>query len=347
VRTNGSLTLQSIGRATRADDNLAEKHSLFEVPIIDDPMKPQDAMSEATRESTKQWYANTLLSRLDNKTQDAIVMQRLHVDDLVGHLLEGDGWDHLNLPAIAEYDETLQLGPSRYHRRRAGDVLHPTHEPLSVLDEFKRSMGSMAFAAQYLQEPVPEGGNLIKWSWFRFYDNPPTRETNDRILVSWDTALSAKELASFSACVVLQIRGGSIFVLDVIRERLEYPDLKRKVIHLHKLWRRVTNDYSLLIENKGSGMSLIQDLRDQNIHATAINPVGEKTMRMYPQTACIEEGSVYLPTKAPWLNEFHRELMAFPAGRHSDQVDALSQALFHAFDRTGGEFSWKPVRGMY
>ena len=77
--------------------------------IIDDPLKPQDASSQAARESTNQWYANTLLTRLDNKTQDAIVvvMQRLHLDDLVGHLLDQDGWTHLCLPAIAEYEQRI------------------------------------------------------------------------------------------------------------------------------------------------------------------------------------------------------------------------------------------------
>ena len=121
--------------------------------IIDDPMKSQDAQSEAARESTKQWYANTLLSRLDDKSKDAIVvvMQRLHVDDLVGHLLEQGGWTHLNLPAIAQFEHGVQLGEDRHHLRRPGDLLHPEREPSHVLDEFKRSMGSLDFAAQYQQ----------------------------------------------------------------------------------------------------------------------------------------------------------------------------------------------------
>ena len=200
--------------------------------IIDDPMKPQDADSEVAREATKQWYSNTLLTRLDDKVADAIVvvMQRLHLDDLVGHLLEQDGWTHLNLPAISECEHRVQLGPARYHLRRPGDLLHPEREPQEVLDEFKQSMGSLDFAAQYQQAPVAEGGNLIKWKWFSFYDDPPHRDIKDKIILSWDTALSAKELASYSVCVILQIRGETVFVLDVFRERLEYPDLKRKVI---------------------------------------------------------------------------------------------------------------------
>ena len=143
--------------------------------IIDDGLKPQDAYSQLARDNLKQWYSNTLISRLDDKNNDAIIviMQRLHMDDLVGHLLEQKGWTHLNLPAIAEIEQQIPIGPGRFHLRRPGDVLHPEREPRAVLDELKRTQGSMVFAAQYQQAPIAEGGNLIKWEWFKFYDEPP------------------------------------------------------------------------------------------------------------------------------------------------------------------------------
>jgi predicted phage terminase large subunit-like protein len=258
----------------------------------------------------------------------------------LGHLLEQEGWVHLNLPAIAECEQRIALSATRSHLRRPGDLLQPEREPRSVLDAFRHSMGSFDFGAQYQQEPVPIGGNLVKWEWFKFYDERPCLNATDRIIVSWDTALSAKELASFSACVVLQVRGETAYVLDVIRERLEYPDLRRKAIEVHKLWRYAANRYELVIENKGSGMSLIQDLQQQGIPAIAVDPVGDKVMRMNQQTARIEGRSVWLPKQAPWLGEFCREISAFPAGRHSDQVDALSQVLSRAFNPPQvGEFS--------
>ena len=299
--------------------------------IIDDPMKPQD--SESTRQSVLQWFGNTLLSRLDNKSTDAIivVMQRLHLDDLVGHLIEQGGWTHLNLPAIAEADEWIPLGGGRVHHRRIGDVLHPEREPLAVLNEFKRTMGSLAFAAQYQQQPVPIEGNLVKWSWFRFYDEQPDLLPGDRIIVSWDTAMSSSELADYSACVVLHVRGQTVYVRDVFRAQLDFPDLRRKVIEMYWRWRRVTSNYALFVERKGSGMSLLQDLRQHDIYAIGIEPEGDKIMRMSEQTARIEAGSVFLPRKAPWLDEFRREVLAFPNGRHNDQVDALSQALKREF----------------
>src|SRR5262249_8613984 len=284
--------------------------------IIDDPMKPQDAISEAARETTKQWYSNTLLTRLDNKVADAIVvvMQRLHQDDLVGYLLEQGGWVHLNLPAIAECEHRIALSPTRSHLRRPGELLHPEREPLAVLDEFKKSMGSLEFAAQYQQEPVADGGNLIKWDWFRFYDTPPTPQSGDRIIVSWDTAMSGKELASYSACVVLQVKGETAYVLEVIRDRLDYPDLKRKVIEVYRKWRNACDRCELVIENKGSGMSLIQDLKREHIHAVCVDPEGDKVIRMSAQTARIEAGSVSLPSRAPWLDEFRLSSWPFRQG---------------------------------
>jgi predicted phage terminase large subunit-like protein len=211
--------------------------------------------------------------------------------------------------------------------------LHPERESQKVPDDIKRAMGSAEFAAQYQQEPIPAGGNLIKWSRFGFYEQCPALLPNDRIVVSWDTAMSSNELSGYSACVVAHARKDTVHILHVFRDRLEYPELRRKVIDMHERWRHW--NYALLIENKGSGMNLIQDLRQIKIHAIPIFPDGDKIMRMNRQTARIEAGSVLLPERAPWLNDFRSELMAFPGGRHNDQVDALSQALDRAFNYRG------------
>jgi predicted phage terminase large subunit-like protein len=192
-------------------------------------------------------------------------------------------------------------------------------------------MGSLDFAAQYQQEPVPPGGNLINWSWFEIYEEAPRLSREDEFIVSWDTAMSAGELSDYSVCVVLQVRDGAPYVLDVLRERLEYPDLRRKVIETHHRWSSIANNYALLIEDKGSGMSLIQDLRQEGIRAIPVKPEKEKILRMNAHTAKIEAGYVHLPRQAHWLEEFKRELMAFPQCKHNDQIDALSQALDRAF----------------
>ena len=129
--------------------------------VIDDPLKPVDALSQPKRESANQWFANTLLSRLDDKRTGAIVivMQRVHMDDLTGFVTDGsDEWTVLTLPAIADEDESIRIGDERWHHRRVGDLLHPEREPLQVLESMRQSLGSDLFSAQYQQAPVPEGG---------------------------------------------------------------------------------------------------------------------------------------------------------------------------------------------
>ena len=241
-------------------------------------------------------------------------------------------WKHLNLPAIAEEDSLIALGVNRSHRRTIGDLLHPERENQAALDELRAAMGSMEFSAQYQQAPVPVGGNLIKWQWFKLYQFKPTPKPGDKLIVSWDTAQSSQQLADYSACVVLLVRKETVYVLDVVRARLEYPELKRAVLETHNRWRRTgCSSYALLIEKKGSGLSLIQDLARQNIHAIGIHPDSDKIMRMAAQTSPIEAGAVHLPMTASWLDEFRKEILSFPKSRHDDQVDALSQALQRAF----------------
>ena len=171
----------------------------------------------------------------------------------------------------------------------------------------------------------------LRWSWFGRYDQAPGIQPGDRIIVSWDTALTANELSDYSAAVVLLVRRETAYVLDVVRARLEFPELRRKVLELHDKWRYRCQNYALLIEDKGSGMSLLQDLRRDGFHPIGIKPIADKVMRMNAHTAKIEAGAVLLPRNAGWLEDFRGEILAFPKGRHNDQVDALSQALDRAF----------------
>ena len=176
--------------------------------VIDDPIKPADAMSEAVRGATNDWYDLSLLSRLDDKTTGAIivVMQRLHVDDLTGHLLEQGGWTVLNLPAIAEADLFIPIGEGRIHHRKVGRAASSrTRRPLTVLEEQRRTMGSFNFAAQYQQDPVPPGGNMFDLAWFPKYGDglAPGSHGDDQIYQSWDTASKAGELNDYSVCTTV------------------------------------------------------------------------------------------------------------------------------------------------
>ena len=152
-------------------------------------MRSDDAHQKSAREKANDYFADTLYSRLDRKTDGVIilVMQRLHDEDLVGHLLRQGGWDHLNLPAIALQDEDIPIGNGEFYHRKKGEVLNPAFEPLSSLEETKRMMGTMNFQAQYQQAPVPETGNLIQRRWIKYFGSLPPR-ANARIVQSWDTA---------------------------------------------------------------------------------------------------------------------------------------------------------------
>jgi hypothetical protein len=133
--------------------------------IIDDPQKAVDANSESRRASLYAWFTNTLVSRLDNKEKGAIivVMQRVHLDDLSGHLMDSsDQWDVLSLAAIAEEDETIPLGGDRVHFRKAGEALHPERESLETIRGLRQTLGSEIYAAQMQRAPVPPGGGMIK-----------------------------------------------------------------------------------------------------------------------------------------------------------------------------------------
>ncbi|WP_245269991.1 hypothetical protein [Nitrobacter hamburgensis] len=171
--------------------------------IIDDPQKPVDAQSQPLRDQLNQWFSNTLVSRLDNKEKSAIivVMQRVHLNDLTGYLTESsDRWTVLSLPAIAEVDERIQIGDSRYYERHAGEALHEKYESLATLEDLRREMGTEAFSAQDQQAPVPPGGAMIQRRWLRYYDVPPEGSSSARIIQSWDCAGKEGAQNSWSVC---------------------------------------------------------------------------------------------------------------------------------------------------
>jgi predicted phage terminase large subunit-like protein len=305
--------------------------------IIDDPLKPGDAMSEAVRSRGIEWYRSTVLSRGDdkNKTRIVVVMQRVHQEDLVGYLLEQGGFDHLNLPAIAQRTETFDLGASRSYTRQKGELLHPQHESIEVLRELKRNMGPIAFSAQYQQSPIPPGGAIIKRKWLKSYDDV-RYQAGDSIIMSWDIALSEAETGDYSACVVLLARAEVFFILEVVRGRFPFEQLKRKVME-------VKEDYSssatLLIEDAPISRGLIQSLRERSINVTTYKPETDKKARVIAQNDLFAGGSIWLPRRAPWLEDFTAELLAFP-GRHDDQVDALTQGLAWGRRAWAGRSSW-------
>ncbi len=138
--------------------------------IVDDPLNPLQASSRTARDAANQWFDQTFASRLDDKQRGVIVvvMQRLHAEDLSGHLLAKGGWEHLCLPAIAPSRISLAKGVVK-KRRNAGGLLHAAREGMKEMERAKRELGSAAFAAQYQQNPLAEEGGMIKLEWFGRY----------------------------------------------------------------------------------------------------------------------------------------------------------------------------------
>lgn len=306
-----------------------------EIIIIDDPLKPDEAASEAGRNTVNQWFGSTLLSRLNQKKDGAIVIvtQRLHVDDLVGHVTEyDDNWTVLNLPAIAVEDEAIQVGNRRYYRRKRGGLLHPERENLAVYDELKLNIGAEAFEAQYQQQPVPPGGNMFKRKWLTHYDQLPEIGDDDTIFQSWDTASKTGLANDWSVGTTWLYKNGSYYLMDVCREKLNYPDLKAKMIESARRY----DPWTILIEDTGVGTGLLEDLRQEGLDAVAVKPTQSKETRAHIQTPKFQSSRVLFPRSAHWLPELEAEVLAFPGGRHDDQVDSITQALAHENVEKGG-----------
>lgn len=294
--------------------------------LLDDPHKPEEVTSDTKRRAVIEWFGSTLLSRLDDPRSGAIVLiqQRLHDEDLAGFLLDRGGWTHLNLPAIAQEHATISLGRRQPVQRRPGDLLHPYRLTQAYLDDLKGTIGSFRFSAQYQQSPAPTDGGFVTWSWFPTYKTTPTTRSGDQIIQSWDTANKAEKHNDYSACTTWLTRGREAWLLRVDRYRLEFPALRQKIASQAKN----SGARAILIEEAGSGVQLIQDLkRDLGCPAIACRPDSDKATRLMSVTPMIEAGDILIPEDASWLADFKTELLRFPYAKHDDQVDSLSQFL--------------------
>jgi predicted phage terminase large subunit-like protein len=292
-----------------------------DVLIIDDPIKANDAYSQVALEGANDWFRNTALSRLDDHQNCLIIvtMQRLHIDDLSGTLIE-QGWPSLAIPAIAPEPADYRVGENEFHHRPAGELLQPDRDSLEVLEELKRQLGSHIFAAQYQQDPTPPDGNMIKAAWLGRYHGAPDRSKFRRVVLACDPAGKAGIRNDYTAICIIGIDKQTIHLIDVVRGHWTVLEMRNIILAFVAHWRPDL----VIVEDTSTGMGLIQLLKEYpSINVIGRRPKDDKETRMARQQGRFEAGRILLPNAASWLAEFENELLAFPNGRYDDQVDAL------------------------
>ncbi len=303
--------------------------------IMDDPIKASDAYSPAMRDAAFNFFKQTLYSRLNHPSQGRflLVMQRLHEDDLSGHLLRVGGWRHLKLPAQATEAASIPIGGGRYHQIDENDLLFPSRLSQDVLDLQRQTMGSAIYSAQYQQEPIPTDGAMIKRAWLQYFATPLTLP--GPVTLSLDTASKDNPQNDYSVCTAWVEANGKHHLIDVWRAKVDFPTLLHRVDMLLARHR----PSNILIEDAGSGTTLRQLLQRKGVPAVACKPKDSKIVRLSSVSQYFESGLVWLPNDAPWLAAFEAELLGFPAARYDDQVDSVSQYLGWVRDRPQSTFS--------
>lgn len=286
--------------------------------IIDDPVKGYaEAYSDRVRQTTWDWFQSVAQTRFAPNYGLFVIMTRWHHDDLAGRLLEEnpDAWDVIRFPAIAEKDEP---------HRKEGEVLHPERFAMDFFEPMKENR--RVWTALYQQRPTLEEGGLFKLQWFQFYTVLPSVEY---YIWSWDTAIEQGKDNDYSVGQFWAVCQNGFYLVDQVRDKLEYPELKRRVqTCFDKQPAR-----QVIIEKKASGQQLIQDFkRSTRLPIRPVTPgtgelAGDKVARANIVSPLFEAGRVYLPEGAPWVDDYIQELIIFPNAPHDDQVDATTQCL--------------------
>lgn len=304
--------------------------------IIDDPHSEQDYIAalggdSSTFDKVFEWYQTGPRQRLQPGAAIVIVMTRWHQRDLTGRLVRRmvgnplmDQWEIIEFPALLPETD---------------NPLWPEFWSYEELAATRAELSSQQWAAQYLQRPSSEGAALVKRDWWQIWEEekPPKCEF---VIQSWDTAFTAKETADYSACTTWGVfylpdekglQQPNLILLDAYRERLDFPDLKKKA---YQLWKTRKPD-AFIVEAKASGMPLIFELRRMGIPVSEFTPTrgNDKVVRVNAVSDLFKSGVVWRP-ETRWAEEVAEEFAAFPVGEHDDYVDSSTQALLRF--RQGG-----------
>lgn len=292
--------------------------------LIDDFVKNrEDADSEVIREKQWGWFTSTARTRLMPGGAIVVTATHWHEDDLIGRIMNGQGaarWRLVRLPALAEPDDVLG--------RPEGAALWPAWYDVDALAEIKQDIGSREWSALYQQRPTSDEGGIFKRAWFSDrYEQAPE---GLHVVLAVDAAFKTGVNNDYSAIVAMGTDRLHHYVLDVTRDRLEYPELRRAILDAAERWR----PRCVLIEDTAAGQSAIQELRRMR-GVPPILPMrvtASKEARAQAVAPLAEAGKVRLPARGSWLGAFVDELTAFPTGQHDDQTDAFVLALQRCAD---------------
>ncbi|NBW08360.1 MAG: terminase [Caulobacteraceae bacterium] len=306
-----------------------------DIIVVDDPLNASDASSLLKLEGAVEYWDNTLSTRLNDKKTGAfvVIMQRLHVNDLVGHIYEsqiskGVHWDVLCFPQEYELNHPTPCVSSLGFtdpRTEEGELLWPAREGLEEINKLKLQLGSYGIAGQLQQRPAPAEGSLIKVAWLQYYNELPVVK---RYVWSWDTAIKEGQHNDFSCGQLWAECANGYYLVENIKRKMEYPELKR-LVQTHY---EANPSTAVLIEDKASGQQLLQDFkRSTSMPVLPMTPgksMGHsKVERVNLVSPLFEAGKVFVPEGRSWVADYVGELTMFPASKHDDQVDATTQAL--------------------
>jgi predicted phage terminase large subunit-like protein len=317
--------------------------------VVDDPLNASDQHSEIVRSKVKFWWDQVMSSRLNNLETGSkiIIMQRLHEDDLAGHVLAQGTYEHLCLPS--EYDpgrrSVTSIGWSD-PRTEEGELLFPELFPPGVIEQVKKDLGAAGYAGQHQQRPSPAEGGVLQRHWWRYWKPRglvllPVRvrlpdgseceihavdlpESFDTVIQSWDCTFKDRNTSDFVVGQVLARKGAGRYLLDQVRGRMDMPCTAQAI---RALSARYPDAGAKLVEDKANGPAVIQSLKHEITGLIEVNPEGGKMSRAAAVSPEAEAGNWYLPhpAVAPWVAGFIEECASFPNGAHDDQVDAWSQ----------------------
>ena len=298
--------------------------------IIDDPHSEQDAMNSQALERTYEWYTSGPRQRLQPGGSIIVIMTRWNEKDLTGRLLgaqkeiKADQWEVVEFPAIL---------PS-------GKPVWPEYWKLDDLEGVKASIPLSKWNAQYMQNPTSEEGALIKREWWRDWDKDEMPMLQ-HVIQSYDTAFMKKQTADYSAITTWGVfrpdedSPPNLILLDAIKERYEFPELRRIALEQYGYW----NPETVIIESKASGLPLTYELRKMGIPVINFTPSkgNDKHTRVNAVSPLFESGLIWAPKEMEFAQEVIEECAAFPYGDHDDLVDSMTQAVMRF--RQGGLIS--------